>query len=196
MNSATALAARPVEAPLTITLEDVVDGDDAAALLILYVDAIGPLDQVAALRHLDTVPEILEVFENPAITKIIAWEGREPVGLGLVTNDLESVPATSPQFFRALYPEYAERNAIFYGLAVMVKDTRRGLTVFSRVYMELWQVPAKVGGVLVFDACKHNRDLFDADAVIGGIAANFPNSSWKIIDQQTWYAAELPESLP
>lgn len=72
----------------------------------------------------------------------------------------------------------------------------RGMTIFSRIYTEMWQIPAKTGGVLVFDTCKFNRDNFGADEIVDHIASRFPRSSWSVLDQQTWYAAELPEPLP
>jgi hypothetical protein len=98
-------------------------------------------------------------------------------------------------YFANRFPEHAERDAIFYGMAVLVKPTQRGMTMFSRTSIEMWQIPARVGGVLIFDTCKFSRDNFGADDIIGHIAANFPNSNWSVIDQQTWYVAELPEPL-
>ncbi len=180
----------------SITIENVVEGAFADQLWELYKAAIGPLDQIAALRHLDSEADMLATFAEPAITKIIAWDGDEPVGLGLITNQLELVPEISPDFFNERYAEQAARDAVYYGMAVLVKASSRGLTVFPRVYLEMWQIPASVGGVLIFDMCRFNRDFFEGDTLVENIAANFPNSSWKVIDQQTWYAAELPQPLP
>jgi len=81
-------------------------------------------------------------------------------------------------------------------MAVLVKHTKRDTALFSRIYIEMWQIPARVGGVLIFDTCKFNRDNFGADDIIEHIATNFPKSNWSVIDQQTWFVAELREPLP
>ncbi|MEP1124400.1 MAG: hypothetical protein ABJH68_10970 [Ilumatobacter sp.] len=187
--------AKPVAPQLSITTRLRVEGEDAEALWELYRAAMGPLDQVAAMIHLESRELMMQRFADPRITKVVGWDGVEPIGLGLITNDFSAVDDISADFFVNAYPEHAERDAIFYGMAVLVKPTQRGMTMFSRIYIEMWQIPARVGGVLIFDTCKFNRDNFGADDIIAHIASNFPNSSWSVIDQQTWYAAELPEPL-
>jgi hypothetical protein len=189
------VADQPAAAQFSITTETEVVGDDAEALWSLYEAVMEPLDQVAAMKHLESREVMMQRFGDPGITKVVGWDGNEPVGLGLLTNDFSLVGEISPEFFANKFPEHAERDAIFYGMAVLVKPTQRGMTMFSRLYIEMWQIPARVGGVLIFDTCKFNRDNFGADDIIGHIAANFPNSNWSVIDQQTWYVAELPEPL-
>ena len=186
---------RPATAPLSISSETEVVGDLAEALWVLYQETMEPLDQVAAMKHLEPYEVMMQRFADPGIIKVIGWDGTEPVGLGLITNDFDLVGEISLDFFANKYPEHAERDAIFYGMAVLVKPTQRGMTMFSRIYIEMWQIPARVGGVLIFDTCKFNRDNFGADDIIQHIAANFPKSNCSVIDQQTWYVAELPEPL-
>ncbi len=67
--------------------------------------------------------------------------------------------------------------------------------MFSRLTTELWQIPASVGGVLIFDVCEFNRTNFDTDVLSQRIADSFPRSSVQVVDRQTWYAAELPEPI-
>lgn len=179
----------------SLTSETEVVGEAAESLWALYREVMGPLDQVAALKHLESEELMMQRFADPGITKVIGWHGDEPVGLGLITNDFALVGEISPDFFNNKFPEHAERNAIFYGMAVLVKPTQRGMTMFSRIYIEMWQIPARVGGVLIFDTCKFNRDNFGADDIVAHIASNFPKASWSTIDQQTWYVAELPEPI-
>lgn len=182
--------------PVTVTHEYVVFGDEAELLWALYDSTVSPLDAVSATEHSESKESVLGYFAEPRITKIIAWEGDEPVGLGMVTNDLRLIYEPSLVFFEERYPEQAARDAIFYGMSVMVKPSRRGMTVFSRIYLDMWQIPAQANGVLAFDMCQFNREMFDGDQLVAGIASNFPNSSWQIVDTQIWYAAVLPEPLP
>lgn len=182
--------------PVTISIESVVTGDDAEKMWETYRINFEPLTELAVLQHMFTKDEILGELANPEIHKIVGWEGAEPVGLGMVTNHLASVPQISPEFLRSRYPQHAERNAIYYGIFVAVSQHHRGLTLFNRLYTELWQIAAEDNGVLAFDICKFNRDAFDTDSLTQRIAASFPKSSVSMADQQTWYVAELPHPIP
>lgn len=182
--------------PVDVTVELVIEGEEAEKLWETYRVNFAPLGELAALQHVFSREEILDELADPRIQKIVGWEGAEPVGLGMVTNELECVPQMSPEFLRARYPEHAARNAIYYGILVAVSSPHRGLTLFNRVYTTLWQIAAADDGVLAFDICKFNRDAFDADSLIDRIASNFPDSSVRVADQQTWWVAELPKPIP
>ena len=77
----------------------------------------------------------------------------------------------------------------------MVAPGFRGRTLFARLSTELWQVPALANGVLVFDICDFNREVFGAEKLAQRIADNFPRSLVQVLDRQTWYVAELPEPI-
>lgn len=182
--------------PTIITHEMSVTGETAEALWKAYHQNFEPLEELAVLQHLYTRDEMLEEFANPRILKIVGWQGGEPVGLAMVTNSLEEVPQISPRYLRRSYPEHGARNAIYFGILVMVSPGVRGLTLFSRLSTELWQVVARDSGVLVWDVCDFNRLTFDAETITKRIAENFPHSTFAVLDRQTWYAAELPEPIP
>ncbi len=181
---------------ITITHETVVVGAPAEALYEAYLESILPLTSLAVLKHLDSKAEVLANLANPRIEKIVGWQGDLPVGLAMVTNSLEDVSEISPDFLRSKYPEHAAKNRIYVGMLVLVSPRLRGLTLFGRLYTELWQVPALAGGILVFDVCEFNRTMFDTDLLAKRIADNFPRSSVELLDRQTWYVAELPEPIP
>lgn len=186
---------RPAAPPTTITHEHVITGPIAETLYRSYLENFEPLAELAVLKHLDSKTDVLAYFANPRIVKIVAWLADEPVGLAMVTNSLEDLGEISPPFLRARYPEHAARNAIYVSMLVMVSKQLRGLTVFNRLNTELWQVPARDAGVLVFDACEFNRTMFDMDSLSLRIAAQFPQSRVEILDRQTWYVAELPQPI-
>ena len=194
--SGSILDRHPVAPPISVTHERSITGDLAEELWEAYLEKFEPLAEVAVLRHLDSHEEMLAQFANPRILKLVAWQGARPVGLGMVTNCLEDVAEISPAFLRTKYPEYSARNAIYVGMLVMVSPGQRSLTAFSRIYLELWQVPARVGGILIFDVCDFNRQTLGAEKVSHRIASNFPKSSIEVLDRQTWYVAHLPEPLP
>lgn len=181
---------------VTITRAAVVDGALAEQMWDFYRANFEPLTTRAILQHLFTRDEVLAELTNPKITKIIAWSGGEPVGLGLVTSDLESVPQVSPDFLRVRYPDHAARGAIHYGIMVVVAPSYRGRTLSARLSLELWRVAAEDRGVLVFDVCNFNRTELAGDALAEFLAAQFPGASVAVVDQQSWFVAELPNPLP
>ena len=183
-------------APITVTLEASITGTRAEELWQAYRTNFEPLAELAVLQHFDSRDEILAELLNPRIVKIVGWQNDHPVGLAMVTNSLEDVPQISPAYLRSKYPEHAARDTIYVGILVMVAPGMRGLTLLGRLTTEMWQVPALVGGVIVFDICEFNRELFGAERLIQRLDDNFPRSRTQVLDRQTWYVAELPEPIP
>jgi hypothetical protein len=181
--------------PVTITHETSIVGAPAEALWEAYFRSFAPLETRAVLQHLYTRDEMFEEFANPRIRKIVGWQDGEPVGLAMVTNSLEDVPQISPVFLRSKYPDHAARDAIYFGILVMVTPGARRLTLLSRLSVEVCQAAAQAGGVLVWDLCEYNREAFDTERVMARIVHNFPRSSMGVLDRQTWYVAELPEPI-
>ncbi len=186
----------PTPSPLTVTHERCVVGETAEVLWEAYRANFEPLASLAVLQHFYSREEVLAEFANPAILKVVGWRDGAPVGLGMVTNSLEDVPQISPRYLREKYPDLAARNAIYFGILVMVVPGERGKTLFSRLYTEMWQVPALDAGILIFDICDFNRLMFNADVLTQKIADHFPNSSMEVLDRQTYYVANLPKPIP
>lgn len=183
-------------APITVTLESSITGTRAEELWQAYRTNFEPLAELAVLQHFYSRDEVFAELLNPRIVKIVGWQNDHPVGLAMVTNSLEDVPQISPAYLRSKYPEHAARDTIYVGILVMVAPGMRGLTLLGRLTTEMWQVPALVGGVIVFDICEFNRELFGAERLIQRLADNFPRSLTQVLDRQTWYVAELPEPIP
>lgn len=192
VSAAEVIALRPSPRSVTYTHESIVEGDDADALWDLYAAAMRPVDDVAAMQHLEDRDVVVAAFAEPEITKVIARVGSTPVGLGMITARLDLINGISPGFFANQFPQHDAEDRIFYLTAVLVDPDRRGKTVFSRLLNELTHIAERVGGVMIFDTCSFNREHHRMDTVVQRIVDRFPRSSWKVIDQQTWYAAELP----
>lgn len=190
------LESPPSALPIVITHELSIIGSAAEMLWEAYRTNFEPLTELAVLQHLYSRAEVLAELRNPRIVKIVGWQGDRPVGLAMVTTSLDDVPQISPAFLRSKYPDHAARNAIYFGILVMVAPGVRGLTLFGRLSTELWQLVAIDGGVLVWDVCDFNRITFDAETVAQRIADTFPRSNLRVLDRQTWYVAELPTPMP
>lgn len=193
------ISARPLQlepAPVHVSEERVVTGDVADELWRQYWANFEPLQALAVQKQHSDRDEFLALLANPRVVTFVGWEHDRPVGMAMITNSLEDVPELSPAFLRARFPEQAARDAVYVGIYVMVDPAHRGVTLFHRLYMACWQLAAKARGVLVVDTCQFNRTTFDTDNLAQRIGAGFPNCTVSVIDQQTWYAAELPEPLP
>ncbi len=179
----------------TVSRELVVVGDRAEALWQMYREAFEPLVGLAMQKHLWSRSEILEELANEQIVKFIGWRGDVPVGMCMITNNLELVPMISPAFLRERFPEHAQRNSIFYGIMIFVRAGHRGQTLFARLTTHMAQETALHSGVVLFDMCMYNRENGSLDVNLGRLARPFKHSSMSLVDQQTWFAVELPEAL-
>ena len=178
-----------------ITYETMVEGADAELLWQHYWANFEPLADVSVQRQVSDYEEMIELFANPRVLKIVAREAGRPVGFVMITNSLEDVPELSPRFLRRRYPEHAARDSIYVGIYVAVEPSHRGITLSYRLYLECWQLVANQSGVLVIDVCEFNRRTFDTDVLLRQIARAFPNSNVAELDRQTWYGMELPEPM-
>ncbi|MFT3854909.1 MAG: hypothetical protein QM733_19550 [Ilumatobacteraceae bacterium] len=186
---------QPTSPRARIVRELAIVGERAEAIWQLYHEAFEPLRELALQQHLWSREEILAELANPRIVKFVGMSGDEPVGLCMVTNDLSAVPLISPEFLRARYPEQAARDAIFYGIVIFVRAGYRGRTLFARLGTHAGQEAASSCGVIVFDVCAFNREHASLDDNLRRLARSFPNSSMDLVDQQSWFAIEVPEPL-
>lgn len=158
----------------------------------LYFVAFEPLQELALLNHLYPRAEFESLLADERVTKLIAWAEGTPVGLAMITNELELVPQISPPFLHAKYPEQAADRSVFFGIMVFVADSHRRSTTFARLVAGMGQITADASGVVVFDICRHNMAAIELDKQIASISRWFPGSSFEQIDEQRYFAAVLP----
>lgn len=178
-----------------LTRELVIDGERAEALWEMYREAFVPLEALAVQQHLWSKREIIDELANDQIVKFVGWNGDTPVGMCMITHNLELVPMISPSFLRLRFPEHARRDAIFYGIMIFVSTGYRGKTLFARLGTHMAQETALHSGVVLFDMCSFNRENGSLDVNLGRLARPFAHSSMSLVDQQSWFAVELPEPL-
>lgn len=179
----------------TLSRELIITGDRAEALWEMYRETFVPLRELAIQQHLWSREEIIGELANEEIVKFVGWNDGVPVGLCMITNNLELVPMISPQFLNHRFPAYAKRRAIYYGIMIFVRAGFRGRTLFARLTAQMGRETARNGGVVVFDMCSFNREHSALDQSLARLARPVKNSSMAIVDQQTWFAIELPEPL-
>lgn len=187
---------RPVRPGRTrVSRELVITDERAEALWEMYRDAFEPLEALAIQQHLWSRQEILDELANEEIVKFIGWNDDVPVGLAMLTKNLDLVPMISPKFLRSRFPEHAARDAIFYGIAIFVRNGYRGKTLFARLGTHMAQETALSAGVVLFDICSFNREHGSLDVNLGRLARPFTNSAMSMVDQQSWFAVDFPTPL-
>ncbi|QXQ12841.1 hypothetical protein [Skermania piniformis] len=160
----------------------------------LYEAAFGPLRVRAAARHVLYEHEFRAEMADPRIDKIVAWaDDGEPVGLTTFTNQLESVPWISPEFFRSRYPEQAARNAIFYLGFVLVHPHAMHSGAFRDMVAEAYRRTIAARGVCGWDICGFNDGQFQLGRASEKIITAWGNTLVETVDHQTFYAAHLAE---
>lgn len=175
-----------------VTVERVPARESWTDLWDLYFDAFEPLQELALLNHLYPRADFEAMLADERVSKLIAWVEGAPVGLAMITNELELVPQISPRFLHARYPEQAADRAVFFGIMVFVADSHRRSTTFARLIAGMGQITAEASGVVVFDICRHNLAAIELDKQIASISRWFPGSSFEQIDEQHYFAATLP----
>ncbi len=175
-----------------VTVERVPSQAVWADLWDLYYEAFEPLQELALLNHLYPRSSFDELLADDRVTKLIAWVDGRPVGLAMITNELSLVPQISPPFLHARYPDEAARRAVFFGIMVLVSDSRRRSAVFARLIAGMAQITAEASGVVVFDICRHNLEAMALDRQISSFTRWFPGSTFDLVDEQKYFAAKIP----
>lgn len=104
-----------------------VDASTHAACVDLHAVWYRTLSSVAALDPLRDVEDLLRLLARPRVTKALAWSEDELVGVSFVTNDLDTVPGISAEFFRARYPQETDQGSLWYVVRGYALPNRPGI---------------------------------------------------------------------
>lgn len=121
-----------------------------AACVDLHAVWYRTLSSVAALDPLRDIEDLLRLLARPTITKALAWSGDELVGVSFTTNDIDSVPGISAEFFRARYPSETEVGSLWYFIRGYSHPARAG-------------VLGRLTGVCVSEAQRHGAEVISWD---------------------------------
>lgn len=183
--------AEPSPSEVVFTHETRISRATADALWEAYRHQFEPLRDKALLCHMYEEADYRAAVEHPDVLKVVAWHDGRPVGLLTMTNNLEIVPQISPPFLYARYPEYAQRNAIFYLILLFVTPDNPDRATLGRLIEECAQVTGSHQGVCVIDVADINQRLAEYAALVVG---TYDGSQSSRIDAQQYWAYEVPYS--
>lgn len=166
----------------------------AEPLWELYEDAFGPLRPKAAARQFLTREEFDEELVDNRITKYVAWQDENPVGLATLTRELATIPWISPEFYQERYPEHAARNAVFYLGFVLVRPELKASRTFHRLMEVVTDLVAVESGVIGYDICHFNNATLRFSQRIESFVHRRQQASFDRVDTQEYYVLDLTEA--
>jgi hypothetical protein len=177
------------DAPVRITVATDLDAETAARYYELYLDTFGHLQTKAVARHLLHEHEFLEEMHDPRISKYLAWDGDEVIGVTTLTNQLDAVPWIEPRYFAHHYPEQTARSAVYYLGLTLVKKSRREAHVFQSMIAAATQLILDERAVCAWDMCHYNDAELGLGPAIQRMLSGHTELQVAPIDRQTYFAA-------
>lgn len=177
-----------------VTLETVVDPEQAERFLRLYLRAFGPLRSRAVARQVLHREEFLAQMADLRVWKLVVRDrvGR-PVALSTLTRDLTTVPWISPEYFATRFPEQTARNAVYYwGFTLTSPQHRQDKGLLLAMMRAVGDLVAADHGVCGYDICAYNDARPGFGAQIETIARRLTDVTFEVLDTQTYYCATLP----
>lgn len=174
------IALSPATGPVRVGCEQSVDSRTADALWDLFTVCFGPLGRRAAARHLLSRDDFALEVLDPRVAKYLAWTANgDLIGLATLSNDLETVPWISADFYRSRYPEHCARRSLFYCGIAMVRPDVRCAGAFRQILSAIGRDIAAVDGVLAADMCRFNVDVLG----LAGVATSTMKQLWGSVNQ-------------
>jgi hypothetical protein len=157
-----------------------VDARTADALWDLFTVCFGPLRRRAAARHLLSRDDFAVEVLDARVAKYLAWTANgDVVGLATLSNDLETVPWISSDFYKSRYTEHFARRSLFYCGTAMVRPDARSAGALRQMVAAIGRDIAAVDGILSADMCRFNVDILQLAAV----ATSTMQQQWGSVNQ-------------
>lgn len=180
---------------MKVTVESEISGPALEQFGKLYQRAFEPLRTLSAARQVLNDEEFAAEMTDPRVDKYVAWDQGEPIGLGTLTRELETVPWISPEYYRARYPEHAARNAIFYLGFTLTHPERRQAGAYAAMVKAMIDTVADADGVCGYDVSAYLQDVHHyTDNVERFVKRRAPAEVLEI-DRQTYFAADFAAAL-
>jgi hypothetical protein len=187
-------AVLPSDRQWSLTLSTRIDSALRPALWRIYNDAFVHLAETSLLQQSVNEEDFMRLIDDERTIKVLATDKcGAPIGLALLTNELELVPLLSPAALAKRFPAEYRRNAIYYCIFVFVVPGARPLNLISRLLQAMMDITSARDGIGIFDASAQSRDAGIVTAA-NRLANRYPDSEFSEIDCQTYYSIKLPHA--
>jgi hypothetical protein len=173
------------EGPWVFTRQTTMDARLIAEFYDLYSLAFEPLKKRSVARQVLTEAEFTDQMLDERVVKYVArGEQGQAVGLTTLTNELDSVPWVSPDYFTEHYPEHSARNAVYYLGFTLAHPSQRHLRFVETIIMVGLQNLALDHAVVAYDVCAFNNLELKFNDRVAGALRNFPAAKLELVDTQ------------
>ena len=149
-----------------LEFERVVPAPALDATWRLYNRALEELRQTAVQRHVMHRDEFDHVMADERVWK---YRGVTTTGeisaLATFTNDLDSMPLISPDYFAHHWPQLYKEHRIWYIGFFVIDPKHRRSGIFERVIAHMWQQVVESAGIALLDIGRRNEEVGLPDGI-------------------------------
>ena len=178
---------------MQIEFERVVPPPVLEATWHLYNRALEELRRTAVQRHVMYRNEFDHVMADERVWKYRAVEPKGMItALATFTNQLESMPLISPDFFAHHWPRLYEAHSIWYIGFFAIHPDHRSSGVFERVIAHMWRQVRESHGIALLDIAWRNEVIGLPDGIHRVLQTLTPGMRTTRLDDQTYWLYEPP----
>ncbi|MFY1632689.1 hypothetical protein ACN27F_05250 [Solwaraspora sp. WMMB335] len=178
-----------------IEVETVIPAELSDPTWRLYTEAFDELRTTAVQRHVMHRDEFDEVLRDQRVLKYLGHDperAHQLAALATFTNELDTMPLISPDYFAHRWPQlYAEKRIWYIGFFAIHPDCR-GSGIFELVIADMWQRVQASDGIAALDICRRNDRIGLARAIHQTLTSLTEGASASRMDEQTYWLYELP----
>ena len=165
--------------------------DDAWSL---YHGAFEELNAYAVQRHLMYRGEFDDVMRDRRVQKYLCFAADDTLcGLSTYTNDLESMPLISPQYFARRWPQHYAERRIWYCGFVAVHPNGRAANAFADLVEAMYSVARTQNGIIALDMCRFNDGVRRLSRVVPLMLHRLSGEvRTERMDEQSYWLYEFP----
>jgi ribosomal protein S18 acetylase RimI-like enzyme len=173
---------------MSVTTMQVVTDELREQAWKLYREAFDPLRRTAMQRHVMYDEEFDAVMADARVAKYLIYDGEGVLqGLGTITNQMESMPLVSPEYFEARWPERFAQGRVYYIGFVGVHPHAHGSGIFAELVKAMTSMVAACDGIAILDVCRHNLKTLHLPRMISILASSWaPHVEMVDLDAQTY----------
>jgi hypothetical protein len=151
----------------------------------LYTVAFHPLKTRSVARQVLSWREFYEQMRDERVVKYVARGATgEALGLTTLTNQLDSVPWISPEYFAERYPEQWARGAVYYLGFTLAHPSQRHLRFIETIIMVGIRSLVPERAVVAFDVCAFNNQALHFTERVASALLPIPSAQLDLVDTQ------------
>lgn len=176
-----------------VSVHTLIGRDEGERLYDVYRAAFGHLEVHAAARQVLKRDEFFAELQDPRVAKYVARSSDgEPLGLMTLSTSLEPIPWISAEYYRARFPEQAERDAIYYVGVALSDPEVGGVTAFPAMVNAVLDRCRAERAVLLWDICGYNDDAVGLGRGLENQIQRRTGLPTEVLDRQTYYGVVFP----